>query len=187
MRRQHEKHHRRSTRLRGYDYSKPGAYYVTICTLDKKCYFGKIQSGNIKLTPVGSIVKQYWFEIQNHFDKVKCKLDKFVVMPNHVHGILILANTKNVGFQYIEPLRRDVASRQTNKYQRVIPRSIGSIIRCYKAAVTRWCNRMGYKYFHWQRGFYDHVIRDDRDLNRIRDYIINNPLKWHLDKCNPDY
>ena len=182
-----ERHRRRSIRLKNYDYSKSGAYFITICTYDRRCLLGKIRGGGVQLSTIGKIAKGCWFEIPNHFNNVI--LDCCAVMPNHIHGILFLSGktNANVGVQYIEPLRKirkNVASRRINRYQRVIPQSIGSIIRCYKAAVTRWCHREGHSFFRWQRNYYEHVIRNERDLNEIRKYILNNPLKWHLVKDN---
>jgi len=169
--------------LEGFDYSQSGAYFVTLCAHDRRCYLGDAKAGFIELSPIGEIAKQFWSEIPIHFDNVT--LDYFVVMPNHVHGVLLTSGIHNVGVQYIEPLRSQKLPRQQHQYQKVIPKSIGSIIRSYKAAVTRWCRKNGYKDFRWQRNYHEHVIRNEHDLNEIREYIMNNPLKWELDKENP--
>ena len=124
------------------------------------------------LSEIGKIVFDYWFEIPKHFQNVK--LDEFCVMPNHIHGILLL---NNVGVQNFEPLR--------NKFQHIIPKSIGSIIRTYKTAVTHWSKQNDYNFF-WQRNFYEHIIRNENELNEIREYINNNPLQWELDNENPE-
>ena len=168
-----DKHQRRSIRLRDYDYSQAGAYFITICTHKKEYAFGDIRDGKIELTAIGKIASKYWIEIPEHFDAVE--LDEFVVMPNHIHGIVII---NHVGVQNFEPLR--------HKYQHVIPKSIGSIIRAYKSMVSHWCKANGHDHFRWQRNFYEHVIRNEDDLDEIREYIVNNPLKWDLDSENPN-
>jgi len=137
---------------------------------------GNIINGLARLFPVGNVAKKFWLEIPKHFQNVE--LDQFVIMPNHIHGVIMIYDYKPVGVQYIEPL-------QENKYQHIIPGSIGSIIRSYKSAVTRWCNKNNHQNFQWQRNYYEHIIRNENELNRIREYIQNNPLKWELDRENP--
>ena len=167
--------HRRSARLKGYDYSKPGWYFVTICTWKKEPFLGKIENGNIILSEVGRVVYKHWMEIPEHF--LSISLDELVIMPNHLHGILRIDEVDpNVGVQYIEPLQK----RQTHQYQHIISQSIGSIIRAFKASVTRHCRRNDLD-FAWQRNFYDHIIRGDKQLHAIREYIQNNPLNWEWD------
>lgn len=167
-------HHRRSIRLRGFDYSEAGAYFVTICTYDKKCLFGEVVKNQMKLSEIGGIAEKCWVEIPEHFDNVE--LDDFVTMPNHVHGIIVLRDMF-VRAQYSEP--------RQNRFQHVIPKSLGSIVRSYKGGVTRICHREGNLRFRWQRDFYEHVIRHDKDLNRIRDYIRDNPSNWDIDDHFP--
>ena len=129
-------HHRRSIRLQGYDYSLLGAYFVTICTQNRVCLFGEIADGKIVLNNAGKIAKQCWLEIPNHFPNVS--LDQYVIMPNHVHGIIIIngnddkTNMNNVGVQNFEPLQI-----KQNQFRKIIPRSIGTIIRGYKIGVTK--------------------------------------------------
>ena len=166
--------HRKSIRLKDFDYSQAGAYFVTICTQERKCLFGDGLTEKMALSEIGEKVRQFWLEIPQHFQHVD--LDTFVVMPNHLHGIL---NILDVGVQHVEPLP------QKHQYQKIIPKSLGSIIRSYKATVTRWCGQNGCASFKWQRNFYERVIRNQSELSRIREYIVNNPLKWHLDKENP--
>jgi REP element-mobilizing transposase RayT len=159
-------HQRKSIRLKEYDYSQPGEYFVTICTKNKECLLGEIVDEEVLLSPIGKIAKQCWEEIPEHFDNIE--LDIFVIMPNHLHGTIII--NPSVGVEYIQPLQKT--------FQHVIPKSLGSIIRTYKAAVTREYCKYGYHGSCWQRNFFEHVIRSDKDLNNIRDYIINNPVKW---------
>jgi len=161
---------RRSIRLPEYDYSKPNAYFITICSFNKQMIFGKINDGKIALSKIGDIVKRYLIEIPNHFENVF--IDDYIIMPNHIHFIISI-----VGVQNFEPLR--------NEYQKIIPKSIGSIVRSYKASVTRWCKDHSFEKFKWQKNFYEHIIRNDEDFFRIREYIRNNPLQWELDEENP--
>lgn len=164
-------YNRHSIRLKGYGYSGPGAYFVTIRTQHRECIFGEIVEGEMRLSPVGQIASQCWLEIPKHFPDVE--LDAHVAMPNHVHGILIIHPTV-VGVQHVEPLR--------NEYQHVIPQSIGSIIRQYKSSVTRLCREQNHNDFRWQRNYYEHIIRNDKQLHNIRIYIDENPRKWYYDE-----
>ena len=168
-----KKFRRRSIRLPGYDYSRTGCYFITICSFDREIIFGKIADGNTVLSEIGIISAKYLEQIPNHFENVF--VDEYVVMPNHIHIIITILN--DVGVQNIEPLQ--------NKYQNIIPKSIGSIVRSYKASVTRWCKSNGFEEFKWQRNYYEHIIRNDEDFFRIREYIRNNPLQWELDEENP--
>jgi REP element-mobilizing transposase RayT len=163
---------RQSIRLQNYDYSSPGYYFVTVCTRNMNFYFGKTVDGEMYLSGIGMITRQCWLEIPVHYPHVQ--LDKFVIMPNHIHGIIII---NDVRAQNSEPLQ--------NKYQYIIPRSLGCIIRGFKIGVTKWCRQNGHPEFQWKRNYHDHVIRNDKDLNRIRKYIRDNPLKWDIDKENP--
>jgi putative transposase len=144
---------------------------VTICTYEKECMFGVIENEEMKLNLEGKIADKCWSKIPELYDNVE--LDEFIIMPNHVHGIIMI---KPVGVEYIQPLR--------NKYQHVIPNSLGSIIRSYKAAVARECRKKCSSYFGWQRDFYEHIIHTDKELTNIRKYITENVLKWSLDDEN---
>ena len=178
-------HNRRSIRLKGYDYSQAGAYFVTVCIKERHCLFGKISEGNITLSEIGAVARDLWLRIPEHFGNVR--LDEFVVMPNHLHGIIIIDNNNDVGVQYPDnDVRVQYIEPLPNQFQKIIPKSIGSIIRSYKAAVTRQCNRNNKEHFRWQRNYYDHVIRNDESLSRIRDYIVQNLSKWDDDIENPD-
>ena len=171
---------RRSIRLRNFDYSKEGVYFITICTKIPDYPLGTVKNNKVNLSETGKIAKEYWIQIPKHYKNMQ--LDEFVVMPNHIHGIIILKdkiNDSNVGIQYIEPLPK------AHKYQKIIPKSIGSIVRTYKGAVTRWCRKNGFNEFKWQRNFYEHLVRDKNDLFAIRNYIRYNPEKWFWDKENP--
>ncbi len=256
-------HHRRSIRLKGYDYAHPGAYFITICTHDRACLFGEIADGEMILNEAGRIVEKCWREIPMHFPHVA--LDEFVVMPNHVHGILFIiavvgaknisplplpseslspagaqnivppsmpcelsspVGAKNispppfpseslspVGAQNIVPPRSPFPSLSPAGAQNIVPPSmpcelsspvgaknisplpspqrpgtsmtIGSIIRGFKIGVTQWMRQQTPIRDVWQRNYYEHIIRDETALNRIRRYIVENPARWAEDTENP--
>lgn len=167
-------HHRRSIRLKDYDYTQNGAYFVTICTHEKRCIFGQVVDGVMSLNEWGRVVQSCWDEIPVHYPMVE--LDAFVVMPNHVHGVVVI--TVSVGAQYIAPLPKHGATANN-----VTPNSLGSIVRTFKAAVTRIINRLPDAPHHpiWQRNYYEHIIRSEDSLNTIRAYITSNPAKWAED------
>ena len=170
-----DKHHRRSIRLPGYDYSRAGAYFVTICVQDRACLFGDIADGVMRLNDAGRVVERCWHEIPIHFPHVE--LDEFVIMPNHVHGIIVIVEN-HVAAKNFSPLpeRRPAGTSGT----------IGSIIRGFKIGVTKWFRENTVVQTVWQRNYYEHIIRNDESLNRIREYIANNPREWEIDQENPN-
>ena len=163
---------RRSNRLPGYDYSQNGYYSVTICTNDKKHLFGHVVNKEMVLSKYGEIVQQCWEKIPEHFPNIE--IDEFQIMPNHVHGIIHIC--------------RGTACRAPTKgmFGKPLPGSLSTIIRSFKSAVTRQINQSrntpGTRL--WQRNFYEHVIRNEKDLLRIREYIISNPENWDKDEYN---
>jgi REP element-mobilizing transposase RayT len=175
-----QKHHRRSIRLKGYDYSQIGAYFVTMVTKNRVHSLGVVADDLVRLSEVGLKAETFWVEIPNHFPNVE--LDDYVVMPNHLHGILVITST--VGVEYIQPLPEPESRPRHHEYQHVLPGSIGSVIRSYKSAVTRWAKNNGAPEFQWQRDYYEHVVRNDAELYRIRAYILNNPAAWATDAEN---
>lgn len=173
------KHHRRSIRLKGYDYTGSGAYYVTIVTHRRACLFGEIVNGEMRLSEVGRITEACWRAIREHFPQAE--LGAFVVMPNHIHGILILhghaAESPHVGAQHVAPLH--------GPSPRVIPGSVGAIVRAYKSSVTRQIvQHRGGAPVIWQRNYYEHIIRDERDHQNVYNYILANPFNWETDDEN---
>lgn len=182
-------HHRKSIRLQGYDYSQDGAYFITICAKNREHLFGKIITdgrGTTSCAPteIGEIAMKCWHEIPKHYPSVI--LDEFVLMPNHIHGILFLSN-KNVGAQDVVPVHGE------NRFHKIIPGSIGAIVRGYKIGVTKWYrenivpvqnieNQKMILQQIWQRNYYEHIIRNEKSLYAIREYIINNPLNWEKDE-----
>ena len=172
-----ERHHRRSIRLKGYDYTQPGAYFVTICTYDRRCLFGRIVDGAMRLNLFGKIVRDEWFKTSQVRQNVVLYPHEFVVMPNHIHGIIRIVGNL-VGAQ-----RRCAPTCRIN----VTPGSLGAIVRAFKSAARRINqirNTLGQPV--WQRDYYEHIIRNEDELNRIRGYIVDNPLRWHLDRENPE-
>ena len=179
-------HRRRSIRLRGYDYSQEGGYFVTICTKDRACLFGTIVENKMQLNEAGRFVDDCWKQIPTHFPRVI--LDEYKIMPNHVHGTIMIEG--NVGVQNLEPLQKSLREPTheppENKFQHIIPNSIGSIVRGFKIGVTKWFRQNRQVHVVWQRNFYEHIIRNDDSLNRIREYIMYNPIRWAADRDNPN-
>jgi len=172
-------HHRRSIRLKGYDYSQAGLYFVTICVQDRECLFGKIENEKMILNDAGKIANECWLEIPNHFPNAV--LYEHIVMPNHVHGIVELTQNNIavvvVGVENFQPLQQ----RQQHEFQKMIPRSIGSIVKGFKIGVTKWFRNNTDIGKIWQRNYHEHIIRDEQSYKRISEYIINNPKNWKED------
>lgn len=183
-------HNRQSIRLKGYDYSKEGLYFVTICVQNRECVFGEIIDHKMILNDAGKMAFQSWSDIPNHFPNVV--LHEFVVMPNHIHGVIeivgndenkmdanvgtdvlmdVMANVVDVGAKNFSPLRRPKPKPTGTS------RTIGSMIRGFKIGVTK---QIGYSV--WQRNYYEHIIRNHQSYERIIDYIVHNPQKWNNDK-----
>lgn len=200
---------RKNIRLRGYDYSSEGLYFITICTKDRKHYFGLIDNQKFEYSAIGAIAYTYWNEIPKHFKNVN--LGEFVIMPNHVHGIIEIVRTRHGVSLQSQPessagtphgvsngmsngishgmtndvpdgITHGVSDEMTqNKFGKTIPGSISAIIGQFKSSVTRWCNKNDFK-FAWQSRFHDHIIRDESDYIRIEQYIFNNMANWKDDK-----
>ncbi len=175
---------RRAMRLRDYDYSQPGAYFVTICAQHRKCLFGTIIDGKMQLNEIGQIVVECWNRISQHFPSVE--LDEYVVMPNHTHGIIRLKIPEHIATR-----RGEVSSPalNNNSHKDEVPSpTLGRILAYFKYQSTKRINQhrdmQGTRL--WQRDYYDHVVRDDPDLQRLRQYIQNNPMKWELDQLHPN-
>jgi putative transposase len=214
----YDKHQRRSIRLKGYDYSQPGAYFVTICAHNNESIFGHVINGNMHLNEFGKIVEKEWLKT---FDMRKIlKLDIYVIMPNHFHGIIIIADGRGT-LKYAHEEKRQrrgtlqCADMETarcrgtlqrahfdisqcegtqqcaptgEKFGKPVSNSIPTIIRLFKSATTKQINQIrqttGMEL--WQHNYYEHIIRNENELNQVREYIINNPLQWQFDKENPN-
>jgi len=233
------KYHRRSIRLNGYDYSKQGAYFVTICTQNRKHLFGKIINGKIKLNDAGIMIQNIWNELPKRFDNIL--LDKYTIMPNHTHGIIIINQNSpkkiRTGEPCVRPNTTQYSSSNTTQYSSpntaqysmgdhkdrpnldrpnvdrpnldnhkdhpnrdhlkedrprgTLEGSLGRIIQAFKSITTyeyiknvkqnEWIPFPGKL---WQRDYWEHIVRNEKELNRIRKYIQNNPVKWQTDKLN---
>ena len=179
-------HHRRSIRLKGYDYSRAGLYFITICVQDRKCLFGKIETNEMMLNDFGIVANEQWEKLTERFTNFE--LDVFQIMPNHMHGIILM--TENVG--------AGLASAQnpapTNK-------TIGDIVGAYKSLVANECLEIHKRHWAgvnpgttkipmmgklWQRNYYENIIRDEQSYQHISAYIINNPKNWKGDKFHND-
>jgi putative transposase len=204
------KHRRRSIRLKGYDYSAAGASFITICTHQRQCLFGSIVSGQMELNATGLWVQACWQRLPHHF--LTLTLDVFVIMPNHLHGILWLGDTSGgdgngdtsrrgeaFGQKFLEqpkisrpnasPLPNpNVAPIQPNGTQPngTQPGTIAAIIQNFKSVSTRRINQLQNSAGRpiWQRNYYENVVRDNTALQRIRSYIRNNPLAWEQDQLH---
>ena len=170
-------HHRRSIRLRDYDYSWAGWYFVTLCTHGRECILGKAMNDSILETDLGKLVRETWAHLPNHY---AVELDDFVMMPNHIHGIIIIRDS-TVGAIHESPLRKDAKSKRRKML-------LSKIIGRFKMTSAKRINLLRETPGRpaWQRGFYEHIIRNDTDLHRIRIYMKNNPLQWALDEENPE-
>ena len=186
------KHQRRLIRLRGYDYARAGAYFVTIVTKERACLFGEIVNGEMRLNQFTCIVQAAWDELVRHYQRVEC--DAFVVMPNHIHGIIVLVDDGGVGPNDVgaglKPARGGLGPAATTRAglkPAPTQRGLPEIIRAFKTFSARRINesRATPGAPVWQRNYYEHVVRGENELRRIREYIANNPLQWELDRENP--
>jgi putative transposase len=168
------KYHRRSIRLKNYDYSQPAAYFITICTHNNKNVFGDVVNGKMQVNKYGRAVEMEWRKTASIRNNVK--LDIFAVMPNHFHGIMFITNDICVG-----ATRRVPPTASGPK-----PNSVGAIVGQFKSIATKRIRKMGLYSFKWQRNYYEHIIKDESELNRMREYILNNPLRWQFDRENPE-
>ena len=173
-----------SARHQNWDYRWDGAYFITICTKDRQHYFGKIENGKMILSNVGILADVFWHEIKNHNKNVE--LGEFVVMPNHVHDILILNNNETVagngnGVGKPSVVKSNEQTIGQQRFQNIGKNSISSIIGYYKSAVTKHAHRSGFE-FGWQTRFHDYIVRDDDSFQTITNYILNNPTNWQEDK-----
>ncbi|MEW6571733.1 MAG: transposase [Nitrospirota bacterium] len=176
--------HRRSIRLKGYDYSEAGAYFVTICTKDRECLFGDVVNGEMRLNEAGKMVQKWWYEIATKFRNIE--LDGSVIMPNHLHGIIVISVDNCRGEVSSPVLKTD--ETKTRKEGGVPPplrkRTLGQIVAYFKYQTTKQINqnRNTPRVPVWQRNYYDRIIRNETELNKMREYILNNPLNWETDE-----
>ncbi len=165
-----EKHLRRSLRLKDYDYSQTGAYFVTVCTHKLQPLFGEVEKGEMRVNAFAQIVNPIWDELPNRYPDTKT--DAFVIMPNHIHCII------TVGAIHELPLQ------PVSRRHMLVPKVLGWFKMNTAKRINQMRNTPGIPV--WQRNYYEHVIRNENSLNKIREYIINNPMRWHLDRNNTD-
>ncbi|MFH1023991.1 MAG: transposase [Planctomycetota bacterium] len=160
-------HDRRSIRLKGYDYAQAGAYFMTVCAHERRCVFGDVVDGEMRLNDAGCIVRTVWDALPEHYPHVQ--LDEFVIMPNHIHGIIVLSDV-GAGLKPAPTLEKR--------------HGLPEIVRAFKSfsarRINESCRTRGIPV--WQRNYYEHVIRNDDDLNDIRSYIAANPAGWAADE-----
>ncbi len=189
-----QKHHRQSIRLRQYDYAWPGMYFVTLCVREKECVLGDIVGGEMQLSEWGQIVHEFWDAIPEHFPNVS--IDGCVTMPNHGHAVITIDHDRRRAaggaalFAAAAPLGEKTGGEmgeEMGEETSPLRATLGQIVAYYKYQTTKRINKLrgtpGVPF--WQRNYWEHVVRDDVDLNRIRQYIENNPLRWHEDQLNP--
>jgi putative transposase len=208
-----EIHHRRTIRLKGHDYSSTGMYFVTTCVKGHECMFGCIRDNVIHLSDAGRVAETVWTGLPDRFPMVT--LDEFVVMPNHFHGIVVIAESAgdkgamdmgamnggamncaptddipfdHVGARFIAPRidtpRINAPGFNTPRFPVPATPTLGEIIRVFKAVSARLIRKHHVPEFAWQRNYYERIIRDERELNNIREYIVNNPTRWEDDPEN---
>ena len=205
-------HHRRSIRLRGYDYSRVGAYFITICTQNRECLFGNIIVGagpracpEMVLNNAGTMIQTVWNEIPFHYNGTE--IDEFVVMPNHIHGIIVIGAVGATPCGCPDPDPGTGESGQNNGQAQgpgnngqvqgpaptgiTGPLSLGDIVHRFKTMSTKryadGVKQLGWQSFAgklWQRNYWEHIVRNEMELNRIRKYIHDNPTQWELDRLN---
>lgn len=171
---------RKTIRLQGYDYSQSGLYFVTICCQDKICRFGNVENGEMVLNEMGKIAHAEWLKTEQIRQNVE--LGEFVIMPNHMHAVIIINNDEAVGANCIRP-DVDIQNGVCNTPLQSTSHTIGAIIRGYKSAVTRQVKFMyGIQPKSiWQRNYYEHIIRNSTSHQNISDYIKSNPSNWIQD------
>lgn len=187
-------HHRRSLRWRKHNYTSPGLYYVTICIQDHRCLLGNVESGVMRLSGAGRMVDGAWLNIPHQFPTMQ--LDEYVVMPNHFHGIVQIREESRVAEVGATREVAVTAREQNSKTLRAGSGHfslLGNLIGAFKSLTTdeyiRGVHRLGWGKFQghfWQRNYYDHVVRDHNELEKIREYISQNPLIWTCDRYNPE-
>ena len=160
-------HHRKSIRLKEYDYSQAGGYFITIVSLRRESIFGELENGEMRINALGNIIQECWYEIPAHFPNLDD--DLFVIMPNHLHGILIIHDDPGRGTIYRAP------TPTIEQFGKPVVGSLPTIIRTFKAAITRRARRELNLSNIWQPNYYEHIIRDNSDYERIAGYILANP------------
>ncbi len=177
-------HKRRSIRLKGYDYSQAGLYFMTICVQNKECLFGKVENDAMVLNKAGRMIAKEWLAIPNRFPTIE--LHDYILMPNHFHAILEIIDLTDIGNQIINtnPIQKSDQLPMPNNHK-----TIGDMIDAFKSITTvnyiRGVKNLNWQPFDgrlWQRNYYEHIIRNQTSYDNIADYIITNPAKWQDDQ-----
>ena len=173
----HNKYRVETTHLQNWDYTSDGRYYITICTKNRVSFLGKIEKGVMILNECGRIVEQCWYDLENHYHNLR--LDAFVIMPNHIHGIMIIDNSIVVE----TGLKPDVETGLKPVSTKISRHGIFEFVRAFKTYSSRHMNELDHTpgKTRWQYRFHDHIIRDEFDYVRIKQYIQDNPLSWEND------
>ncbi len=190
----HPVQHRARMRLQGYDYSKPGTYFVTVVTQDRKCLFGEIRNDEMRLNDAGEMLRETLERLHERFQSIG--VEQSVVMPNHIHGLIVIENSAMVSTRDTRPDEGEQGpTSEPSMVNRAATRAaptLSDVIGAFKSMTTveyiRGVKSLGWPAFQgrlWQSNYYDRVVRNERDLQRIRQYILENPLKWALDTENP--
>lgn len=185
------KHRCRSIRLKDFDYARAGACFVTVCVRNKECLLGEIIHGELAMTTLGTVVQSIWDDLPHYY--LNIDVDAFTIMPNHVHGIIILGEdiTRSAG---AGPRACPSEHRQKGQPRGAAPTkmSLPDVVHRFKSLTTTRYRQAVAEHISrpspgrlWQRNYYEHVIRNENKLNRIRQYVVDNPLKWELDPENP--
>lgn len=172
---------RHSIRLPGYDYAQPGAYFVTVCTKDRECLFGEVLNGKMVLNEAGRMVEGVWGELPRNYTGID--VAGFVVMPNHIHGIIVLA-TGGAGPRACPDGGRQQGAAPTMSLMDVVHRFKSLTTTRYRHGVAEW-NWLPFPGRLWLRNYYERIIRNEAELNCVRQYIIDNPMQWEMDRENP--
>jgi len=164
---------RRSIRMPGFHYGGEGAYFLTICAFQERCLFGSVRNGQVKLNELGTFVLECWTAVPQHFEHAI--VDAHIVMPNHLHGIVVLHSGERPG------------KEQSEKFQKPVAGSIPTLVRAFKAAVTLRARRAAIELSDplWQRSYYERVLRSGKEFTDATRYILENPGCWQSDEENP--
>ncbi|OGC57386.1 hypothetical protein A3H26_03280 [candidate division WWE3 bacterium RIFCSPLOWO2_12_FULL_36_10] len=172
--------YRRSIRLKNHDYSRVGKYFITICTKNRECLFGDVVNGEVVLNDIGNTINTQWNKLLNRFNNIQ--LDEYVVMPNHFHGIIIIKSNPIVGVSFMKPdIKMEII--KSNRHMGLMNQTptLGQIIRYFKSKCTYEIHKNKLNVKLWQRNYYEHIIRTENDLNKIRKYIKTNSKMWEMD------
>lgn len=187
-------HHRKSIRLKGYDYAQAGLYFITICLKNRLCLFGEIVNGEMMLNDAGRMVENEWLKLPQRFPNIE--LHEFVIMPNHFHAIMEIAVGATLVVAPNDTVAPNIESGQHDMGQQqgiapTKPKTVGDMVGAFQSIVNveyiRGVNNLKWESFNgklWQRNYWEHIIRDEQFYQRIAEYIINNPKNWNNDKLN---